>query len=166
MSNSTNYAVPSAMTTINLTSTANWTGFLAPSSATGPNGDSASISYDSIARPQSSVSQARCRVLKSVVPVPRPHCQQITGVVWAGSWRRAIREGIFHDSLFPIWAAGTENVSFLKPVSLGLRPVEFGHRLSNMLFAIHPPAQFLGSGLVNSFDLIFITVVVRHVVSP
>jgi len=56
VSSSTNYAVPSAMTTISLTSTLNWTPFLAPSSATGPNGDSASISYDSIARPQSSVS--------------------------------------------------------------------------------------------------------------
>src|SRR6266851_4835012 len=44
------------MTTINLTSTVNYTGFLAPSSATGPNGDSASINYDTLARPQSSVS--------------------------------------------------------------------------------------------------------------
>ena len=37
------------------------------------------------------------------------------------------------------------------------------HRLlSNLLFAIHPRAQFLSSVLVNNFDLIFITVVVRQ----
>ena len=56
VSSTTNYAVPSAMTTVNLTSSVNWTGSLAPSSATGPNGDSASINYDTLARPQSSVS--------------------------------------------------------------------------------------------------------------
>jgi len=44
------------LTTINLTSSMNWTGALGLSSATGPNGDSASINYDTIARPQSSVS--------------------------------------------------------------------------------------------------------------
>jgi len=38
--------------------------------------------------------------------------------------------------------------------------------LSNLLCAIHPPAQFLSSILVNNFDLIFITVVVRHMFSP
>ena len=37
------------------------------------------------------------------------------------------------------------------------------HRLlSNLLLAIHPPAQFLSSVLANNFDLIFITVVVRQ----
>ena len=36
------------------------------------------------------------------------------------------------------------------------------HNLSNLLFAIHPLAQFLSSVLVNNFDLIFITVVVRQ----
>ncbi len=56
VSSTTNYAAPSAMTTINLTSNVNWTAALAPSSTTGPNGDSASISYDTLARPQSSVS--------------------------------------------------------------------------------------------------------------
>ena len=40
------------------------------------------------------------------------------------------------------------------------------HRLNNLLLAIHPPAQFLNAVLVNNFDLIFITVVVRHVFSP
>jgi hypothetical protein len=52
--------------------------------------------------------------------VPRPHCQQITGVVCAASWRRVIREGIFHDYPFPIQAVGTENVSLQKPVSFAL----------------------------------------------
>ena len=40
------------------------------------------------------------------------------------------------------------------------------HRLSNLLLAIHPLAQFLSSVLVNNIDLIFITVVVRHMFSP
>jgi hypothetical protein len=41
--------------------------------------------------------------------------------------------------------------------------VDRSPRLSHLRFAIHPPAQFLSSVLVNNFDLIFITVVVRHV---
>ncbi|MGI8741138.1 MAG: hypothetical protein ACR2NN_00940 [Bryobacteraceae bacterium] len=52
----TNWAAPSAMTTNSLTSTMNWTSFLAPSSQTGPNGDTASITYDPSARPQTSSS--------------------------------------------------------------------------------------------------------------
>jgi RHS repeat-associated protein len=56
VSGTTNYAVPSAMTTINLSTTMNWTGALGLSSASGPNGEGASINYDTLARPQSSVS--------------------------------------------------------------------------------------------------------------
>jgi hypothetical protein len=44
--------------------------------------------------------------------------------------------------------------------------VDRSHRLSNLLLAIHPLAQFLSSVLMNNIDLIFITVVVRHVFSP
>jgi hypothetical protein len=95
-----------------------------------------------------------------------PHCPQITRVVWAASWRWVIRKGIFQDSLFPIRAVGTENVSYAKPVSVALWPAGRSHRLNNLLFAIHPPAKFLSSVLLNNFDLIFITVVVRHVFSP
>ena len=40
------------------------------------------------------------------------------------------------------------------------------HRLSNLLFAIHPPAQLISSVLVNNFDLVFIAVLVRHVFPP
>jgi hypothetical protein len=47
-----------------------------------------------------------------------------------------------------------------------LCPADRSHRLSKLLFGIHLPAQFLGSVLVNNSDLIFITVVVRHVSSP
>src|SRR5450755_2232808 len=97
--------------------------------------------------------------LKLIVPIPRPHCQQITGVVGAVSWRRDIRNGTFHYYLFLIEAVGTENVSIQKP-SFALCPVDRSHRLSKLLFAIHPLAQFLSSILVNNFDLIFITVVV------
>jgi hypothetical protein len=86
--------------------------------------------------------------------------------VWAASRRRDIRKGIFHDALFPIKAVGTENVAFPKPVSFDLSSVDRSHCLSNLFFAIHPPAQFLSFVVVNNFDLIFITVVVRHVFSP
>jgi hypothetical protein len=44
--------------------------------------------------------------------------------------------------------------------------VDYSHRLSYLRFAIHPPAQFLSCILVNNFNLIFITVAVRHGLSP
>jgi hypothetical protein len=44
--------------------------------------------------------------------------------------------------------------------------VDRNHRLSNILRAIHPTAQFFNPVLVNNSYLIFITVVVRHVFSP
>jgi YD repeat-containing protein len=56
VTNSTNYAAPSSITTGSFTTSANWTSFLGLSSTTGPNGDSASINYDLNARPQSSTS--------------------------------------------------------------------------------------------------------------
>jgi len=49
-----------------------------------------------------------------------------------------------------------------EPSTFASRLVDRSHNLSNLLFAIHPPAQFLSSVLVNNFDLIFITVVVRQ----
>ncbi|MGA2260504.1 MAG: hypothetical protein ABSH28_03605 [Acidobacteriota bacterium] len=51
-------------------------------------------------------------------------------------------------------------------MSFALWPGGRSHRLSNLLSAIYPAAQFLGSVLVNNLDLIFIPVVVRHVISP
>ena len=104
--------------------------------------------------------------LKQFVPVPRPHCHQIMGIVGAVSWRRDIRNGTFqYYYLFLVEAVGTENVSFPKPVGFALCPVDPSHRLSKLLFAIHPPAQFLCSVRLNNSDLIFITVVVRHLFS-
>jgi len=101
------------------------------------------------------------------VPVLRPHCHQITGIVGAASWRRGIRNGTFHyDLLFLIEAVGTENDSFPKPVDFALCPVDRSHRLSKLLLAIHPLGQFLNSALVNNSDLIFITMVVRHLFAP
>ena len=102
-------------------------------------------------------------VYLKLIPVLRPYFHQITGVVWAASWRRDIRKGIFHDSLSLIYAVGTENVSFQKPVSFGVWPGARSDCLGNLLRAVQPPAQFLGSVLVDNFDLIFTTVVVRHV---
>ena len=89
------------------------------------------------------------------------------GIVWDVSCRRDIRNGTFRYYLFLIEAVGTENFSFPKPVSLALCLVDLSRRLSKLLFAIHPPAEFLSSILVNNSDLIFISViVVRHVFSP
>ena len=104
---------------------------------------------------------------KYFVPVPRPHCHQIMGIVGAVSWSRNIRNGTFYyDVLFHIEAVGTENVSFPKPANVALRPVDRSRRLSKQLFAIHPLAQFLSSVPVNKSDLILTTVVVRHSLSP
>jgi hypothetical protein len=68
--------------------------------------------------------------------------------------------------LFLIEAVGTENDSFPKPAGFALFPVDRSHRLSKLLFACHPPAQFLRSVHVHYSDLIFIAVVVRHLFSP
>jgi hypothetical protein len=85
------------------------------------------------------------------------------GIIGAVSWRRDIRNGTFHYYLFPIQAVGAENVSYQKPVSFALWPVDRSHRLSNLLRAIHQRAQFLSSVLVNNSDLIYITVLVRYI---
>jgi len=37
-----------------------------------------------------------------LVPALRPYFHEVTGVVWAASWRRDVRKGIFHDSLSTI----------------------------------------------------------------
>ena len=101
-----------------------------------------------------------------LVPALRPYFHQITGVVWVASWRRDIRKWIFHDSLFAIQAVGTENISFQKPVNFALWPVARSDCLGDLLRAVQPPAQFLGSVLVDNSDLVFTTVVVRHVFTP
>ena len=53
---STNFAVPSAITTNTLSSQMTWSTFLGLNSATGPNGDSSSIVYDTNARPSSTTA--------------------------------------------------------------------------------------------------------------
>src|SRR5664280_3514257 len=104
---------------------------------------------------------------KHFVPVLRPHRHQIAGIVGAPPWRRGVRNRTFHyDRLLRIQAVGTESDSFPKPVGFALCSVDRGHRLSKLLFAVHPPAQFVSSILVNNSDLIFITVIVRHLFSP
>ena len=52
--------------------------------------------------------------LRQLASVPGPHCQEITGVVWAVSWRWNIRKAKFQDCLFAIEAVGVANVSFPK----------------------------------------------------
>ena len=56
---STNYAVPSQISVGSLTSSIDYSAFLGITSATGPNGDGSSMSYDSSARPSQSVSPQR-----------------------------------------------------------------------------------------------------------
>jgi RHS repeat-associated protein len=51
-----NWAAPGQITTNTLTSTMTWSSFLGLSSATGPNGDTGSISYDGNARPYQTTS--------------------------------------------------------------------------------------------------------------
>jgi hypothetical protein len=103
--------------------------------------------------------------LKLFPSVPRPHSHQITGIVRKVSWRRYIRNGTFHHYFYflcLVRALRTEKISFPKPIGIALCPVCRSHRLSHLFVAIHPPAQFLRSVLVNGYDLIFTTVGVRH----
>ena len=105
--------------------------------------------------------------LTQFVPVPRTYCHQIVGIVGTVSGSRNIRDRTFYyDVLFHLDAVGTENVSFPKPVSSASCHVDRSHCLSNLLFAIHPLAQFLSSVLENNSDLIFSTVLVRHLFLP
>jgi len=103
--------------------------------------------------------------LKLLVVPPRTHRHQITGIVWAVSCRRRIRNGTFNNDLFPIETVGTDNVSLPEPVVFALWPVDRGHCQSKLLDT-HPSAQFLSSVLVDDSELIFLIVVVRHVSSP
>src|ERR1039458_287035 len=120
--------------------------------------------HEDMTNTSSSLMSNRDDCLK-LVPALRPYLHQITGVVWAVSWRRDVRKGIFHDFLSPIQAIGTENVSFQKPASFGFWPVARSDCLGNLLLAVQPPAQFLGSVPADNSDLIFTTVVVRHMFS-
>jgi hypothetical protein len=89
------------------------------------------------------------------------------GIVGAVSGSRNTRDGTFYDDvLLRFDAVGTENVSFPKPVSSASCHVDRSHCLGNLRFAIHPLAQFLSSVLKNNSDLIFITVLVRHLFLP
>ncbi len=56
LTSSTNYAAPATITTNSLTSTYAWSGFLAPTSVTGPNTESMTVSYDGSARPSQTTS--------------------------------------------------------------------------------------------------------------
>ena len=50
-----------------------------------------------------------------------------------------------------------------------LLPPNNGNRVGGIVetgYPVQPPAQFLGSVLVDNSDLVFTTVVVRHVFSP
>ena len=57
------------------------------------------------------------------------------GIVGKESWRRDIRNWTLQTyCLFLIEAVGTENVSFPKPVSVALWPVDCSHHLSHLRF--------------------------------
>jgi len=63
-------------------------------------------------------------------------------------------------------AVETEDVSYLEPVSFGRRPTEPGDRLRDILWAVHPSAQFLSFVLMHNSQLVFATVLVCHAFSP
>jgi hypothetical protein len=66
-----------------------------------------------------------------------PTANQIMGIVGAVSRRWDIRNGTFqYYYLFLIEAVGTER---FVPEATSLVPVDRSHRLSKLLFAIHPP---------------------------
>jgi len=103
---------------------------------------------------------------KQFLPVPRPHCQQITRIVWAIARRRHVRYGAFRYYLRLIIAVGTENCSFPKPVGPSACSAEHSHRLSELFGANHPAAQLLSSVLENYSDLKLTSVVVCHSFLP
>src|SRR5260370_19375664 len=83
--------------------------------------------------------------LRQLVPVPRPHCHQIMGIVGKVSWRRYIRNWTFqYYYLFLVEALRTENVSFPKPVGFALWLVGRNHRPVSFPKAVGFPFLLLG----------------------
>ena len=89
------YAVPTAITTGTLTNNINWTPFLGLSSESGPNGDSASINYDSNARPSYSYAPtgARTDYIYADNQSPPMTIATVSGTGINSHWTRTTKDG-------------------------------------------------------------------------
>ncbi|HTS46968.1 MAG TPA: RHS repeat-associated core domain-containing protein [Bryobacteraceae bacterium] len=85
----TNWAAPSQLTTNSLSSSMNWAPFLGLSSATGPNGDTASLNYGGSERPTSSTSPTGAVTNYTYVDGIGPSVTATTN----GHWVKTIKDG-------------------------------------------------------------------------
>ena len=108
---STNWAAPSQLTTNSLSSSMNWTGFLGLSSATGPNGDTASLSYGGSERPASSTSPTGAVTNYTYVDGTSPSVTATTN----GHWVKSIKDG-FGRTLEADTGYSTTTVSTVKTI--------------------------------------------------
>ena len=99
-SSSTNYAAPSQMTVGSLSTNMSWSSFLGPSSQSGPNGDTASASYDGYARPTGSTSPfgATTSITYNNPPFSNTSPATITTTT-NGRWSRQTLDGLGHTIL-------------------------------------------------------------------
>jgi RHS repeat-associated protein len=90
------YAVPTTMTTGSLVNTMNYSSFLAPTSVTGPNGDTAFIGYDGNARPSSTDSPFGAHTAFVYIDTPLPPPMVIATTSGANTnthWARTTKDG-------------------------------------------------------------------------
>ena len=110
----TNYAAPSEITTNSLSSSLTWTSFLGLSSATGPNGDTASISYDAAARPYIVTSPYGAVITYAYNDTASPPNKIATTCPSAGSctgsWVKTVMDG-FGRTIQTVTGYGTTTVS-------------------------------------------------------
>jgi RHS repeat-associated protein len=104
---STNYAAPSQITTNALSSSMTWSGFLGLSSATGPNGDTASITYDANARPHTVTSPYGAVTTYTYNDTASPPNRIATT---NGHWVKAVMDG-FGRTIQTVTGYGTTTVS-------------------------------------------------------
>ena len=99
-SSSTNYAAPSQITVGSLSTNMNWSSFLGPTSQSGPNGDTASASYDGYARPTGSTSPfgATTSITYNSPPFSSSSPATITTTT-NGRWSRQTLDGLGHTIL-------------------------------------------------------------------
>ena len=91
----TNYAAPSQLSVGGLTSSIDWSSFLGPTSVTGPNGDSSSVTYDYYGRPATSTSPFGAQTTYANPGGPStPSNPAITEVLTNSRWTKTILDGL------------------------------------------------------------------------
>jgi RHS repeat-associated protein len=89
------YAAPSQLSVGSLTSSMDWSSFLGPTSATGPNGDTSTIGYDSSARPLSSTSPYGATTAYTYSSGPNNTGNPATSTATTnGRWTKTIMDGL------------------------------------------------------------------------